>query len=73
MSVMEEAMRLLRGYATFAYLSDIHRLAATQLGFNGSLEEAAELLAMLPDVRVEINDPLSQSRVFASSYWSPID
>ena len=68
--LLERALRLFRGHAAYAYLGEIHQVAVEQIGFEGSLEEAAEALAKLPNVRVERAPVLAQSSVFASAYWS---
>lgn len=69
--LLQRALMMFRGHSPFGYLGEIHRVAVEETGFEGSLEEAAELLAEIPQVRVELDPVLGQSRVYASAYWSP--
>lgn len=40
---------MFRGHAPFVHLGDIHQLAVAELGFQGSMGEAAELLLISGD------------------------
>lgn len=70
--LLQRAMMKFRGHSPFGHLGEIYRMAVEETGFEGSLEEAAELLAEMPKVRVELDPVLDQSRVYASAYWSPM-
>lgn len=59
--------RLFHRHISFVHLGDIHRIAAAQLGFQGPIGEAAELLSGLLDMRIEVEPTLSESRVYASA------
>lgn len=63
------AMSSLNGHADSAFLGQIQQIAVDQFGFGLSMEEAADLLAQIPDVRLERDPLIEQSRVFAAAYW----
>lgn len=70
--LLQRTMMMFRGHAPVMHLGEIHRTAVEKSGFEGSLEEAAGLLAEMPKVHVELDPALAQSRVYASVYWSPM-
>jgi hypothetical protein len=65
------AMSSLSGHADSAFLGQIHQIAVDQFGFGLSMEEAADVLAQIPGVRLERAPLIEQSRVFAAEYWKP--
>ncbi len=68
---LEAAMASLRGHAAYATLGHIHGVATAHFNFSPSMEIALILLTKLPDVRVEVKDPLQNSCVIAPAYWKP--
>lgn len=70
--LLQRTLMSFRGHSQFGNLGEIHRLAVEQHGYQGSLEEAAGAMAEIPDVRIEFDPVLAQSRVYASAYWSPM-
>ena len=68
---LRAAMHSMKGYAEFAILESIYCVACNDFAFQGSMKFAADLLAAMPDVRIETASDLGQYRVFASRYWHP--
>jgi hypothetical protein len=69
--LLQRALMSFRGHSPFGHLGEIHRLAVERHEYTGSLEEAAEVMREIPEVRIEPDAVLAQSRVYASAYWSP--
>lgn len=67
---LHQAMASMRGYAAFASLGCIYAAARSQFGFDGSLEDAFQLLEASPEAEVESAARLEDSKV-TSTLWHP--
>ncbi|MEX2118498.1 MAG: hypothetical protein WD847_02715 [Pirellulales bacterium] len=63
-NALRQAMDSMHGHAVSALLGDIHRIAESKFGFEGTVADAVLALQTDPDLRLEPADAPEQTRVY---------